>query len=523
MNSIKNIQDETPKVETSTDVYKKLLPYQHKHVDNLIKSLKKYKRSLDASDTGTGKTYCALAVAKLLNLKPFIICPKSVIPDWFQVIKYFNYSSYGVSNYELIKNCKYYKNEYMEKDKCPYVTSKTIVVDNKKSKSKNNKKQRVLFEWNELPKDCIIIFDESHKCKNNKTVSSDLMFTLSHYPNNILMLSATACDKPKLFAMFGYVLGLYDSIGEAANWMIKIGDMYDLSDKMEAVHKVLFNEYASRMNKTEAGDIFKKNTVIADIIDMDCCKEIQEEYKAIKEVLEDLKKKENNAEALAKLIYARQKIEMNKVPTFVKMIKDSVKKGFSVAIFVNFTDTLKKIGDGTKCKCFIYGDQTLTERNYAIKQFNSGKEKIIICNSKAGGIGISLHDTIGDHPRMTLISPTWSAQDLLQVLGRTHRSKAQTDTVQKIIFCNKTYEMEIAKIITKKIKNISYLNDGVENTYVIKNMINGVPVNTEENKNQEAFLYLETLYAKKQRLLEEIVETEEEIVKTQMNINKIFD
>ena len=521
MESIKDVLKEVPKVETSTDIYKKLLPYQHSHVDNIIKSLKKYKRALDASDTGTGKTYCSIAASKRLNLKPFIICPKSVIPDWFKVLKHFNHQCYGVANYELIKNCKYYKDNGMNKDKCPYVTSKTIVVDSKKSKAKNKKKKRVLFTWS-LPKDCIIIFDESHKCKNNKTVTSDIMFTLSHYPNNILMLSATACDKPKLFLLFGYVLGLYESVSEGSNWLIKISKMYDMEDKMKAVHKVIFNEYGSRMNKKDVGDIFKKNTVIADVVDMNCCKEIQEEYKVIKEVLEDLKKKESQAEALAKIIYARQKIEMNKVPTFVKMIKDNVKKGFSVAMFVNFTDTLRKIGDATKCKCFIFGEQTLNERNDAIKQFNSGKEKIIICNSKAGGVGISLHDTIGDHPRMTLISPTWSAQDLLQVLGRTHRSKAQTDTIQKIVFCNKTYEMEIAKIIAEKIKNISYLNDGIPNTYTIKNMINGVPVDPEADETNKTFLYLETLYAKKKRLEEEIKETDEEIVKVKQKINEMF-
>ena len=44
----------------------------------MIKSLHNYNIDIDASDTGTGKTYCALSIAKKLNLKPLIICPKSV-------------------------------------------------------------------------------------------------------------------------------------------------------------------------------------------------------------------------------------------------------------------------------------------------------------------------------------------------------------------------------------------------------------------------------------------------------------
>jgi superfamily II DNA or RNA helicase len=47
-----------------------LLEYQKSHVDKLIKSLNKYNIAIDASDTGTGKTYCALACAKQLGLKP---------------------------------------------------------------------------------------------------------------------------------------------------------------------------------------------------------------------------------------------------------------------------------------------------------------------------------------------------------------------------------------------------------------------------------------------------------------------
>jgi superfamily II DNA or RNA helicase len=53
-----------------------LLKYQIPHVNEMIRSLHIYNIAVDASDTGTGKTYCALSVAKMLNLKPLIICPK---------------------------------------------------------------------------------------------------------------------------------------------------------------------------------------------------------------------------------------------------------------------------------------------------------------------------------------------------------------------------------------------------------------------------------------------------------------
>ena len=53
---------------------------------------------------------------------------------------------------------------------------------------------------------------------------------------------------------------------------------------------------------------------------------------------------------------------------------------------------------------------------------------------QAGGVGVSLHDLHGGHPRMSIISPTWSGQDLKQVLGRIHRAGSKTPAIQKIVF-----------------------------------------------------------------------------------------
>ena len=88
---------------------------------------------------------------------------------------------------------------------------------------------------------------------------------------------------------------------------------------------------------------------------------------------------------------------------------------------------------------------------------------IIICNIQSGGTGISLHDTNGNHPRISLISPTWSAQDLLQVLGRIHRAMAKTNSIQKIIFCKGTFDENIGYILKNKINNILMLNNGNSN------------------------------------------------------------
>ena len=100
------------------------------------------------------------------------------------------------------------------------------------------------------------------------------------------------------------------------------------------------------------------------------------------------------------------------------------------------------------------------ERQTNIKNFMKNSEKVIICNIKAGGIGVSLHDIHGDHPRASLISPTWNSLDLVQSLGRIHRAGGKTKSLQRIIYAARTIEENIARKIKGKLKNLSSVNNG---------------------------------------------------------------
>ena len=57
-------------VEIDKNIQDNLLDYQILHVQNLIGALNNNNIAIDTSDTGCGKTYCALAICKQLNLEP---------------------------------------------------------------------------------------------------------------------------------------------------------------------------------------------------------------------------------------------------------------------------------------------------------------------------------------------------------------------------------------------------------------------------------------------------------------------
>ena len=93
---------------TKDEITKKLLSFQVAHVYQLMEVLDIKNRVIDASDTGTGKTYCAIATCALLKLTPFVICPKSVISNWVNVCREVEVPYLGVSNYEMLKGGNYY-------------------------------------------------------------------------------------------------------------------------------------------------------------------------------------------------------------------------------------------------------------------------------------------------------------------------------------------------------------------------------------------------------------------------------
>ena len=336
---------------------------------------------------------------------------------------------------------------------------------------------------------------KTHRCKNPTTVNHAILQAAAESPMKIMMLSATVCDKPENFALCGYVLGLYKRKRDAKSWIEKanrmcphdviagmpenstsatgfaamsVPDANRFSNTMAGVHAKLFPEHAARMRIADLGDAFPENQVLAECYDMNTAKEIEEQYKLIEEEVARLKKAEQRSGCvLAQILYARMRIEQLKIPTFIELAKKYRVEGNAVAIFVNFTMTLKTLAEELGTRCLIYGEQSLEERDKAIKDFEDDKEHIIICNIRSGGVGVSLHDTHGVFPRVTIISPSWSAQDVLQTLGRTHRANGKSKVRQRIVFCKGTIEERICEAMKKKIENIAALNDGSIKSYKI--------------------------------------------------------
>jgi superfamily II DNA or RNA helicase len=160
------------------------------------------------------------------------------------------------------------------------------------------------------------------------------------------------------------------------------------------------------------------------------------------------------------MLRARQQAELIKVPLFVEMAEDAIEDGMSVAIFVNFSETVRALSKRLDTNCVVWGENKGEERDRNIADFQADKKRVIIINVKAGGAGLSLHDLNGNYPRIALLSPTPSAVDLRQALGRVWREGGKTKALQKIVFVANTVEEEVCEKVKIKLQALDTINDG---------------------------------------------------------------
>jgi len=495
------------KVTLSNNVKAKLLSYQEPHVLKLVNILLKHKIALDNSDTGIGKSYAGIASGMELGKRFFIIAPKSTMYSWRNVVEYMGASCYDIVNYETAKNGKTYVNSrYLTRKKSPYIS---LVEPSPHDPLK------LVHKW-KLPSDAMIIIDEAHKCKGSNTDIGRFILSTKQLIEKkipVLLLSATICEKIQDMRIPFYLFGILPTIREFKGYIrklvlqypqyktapkrhfeIRLGDArkaqlaYETSRNNNQALMVYeeIKEYTSRIRIKDLGTRFPANQWYAQLYNADDANEIEEMHQRIAYLKERLRENPHSNH-LARIQKLKQEIELRKVPIFLEQAEEYLREGNSVIIFVNYLDTLHMLTQLLNIRCQIYGGQSVLERQEAIDMFQSNREKIIICQMKAGGVGIGLHDLTGDHPRVTLLNYPDQGSALLQALGRAPRIGAKSAVRQRIICVtsgdNKfSYEKKIMQNINRKLTNISAINDKDLDCYKrdVKKMIKKKPITVAE-------------------------------------------
>ena len=432
-----------------------LYDYQVSHATALTESLLNYGVAKDASDTGTGKTIVACVVAGNLDLsRVIVVCPKSVIPSWKRWLSQTAYKPDGatptsfVINYESLRTGNH-----------------ACLIRKKKS-----------FMWN-APRKTLIIFDEDHKCKGRLTLNARMLYAARKGGFPTLLLGATSFASPLEMDAIGYALGLHRGYRSYVDWLVKCCGCYKdrwgswknppqarYESVLQAIHDYIFPKRGSRMLISDIPD-FPRNNIIIDTYAVKDPEAVARAYVEIEKHWDALqeRKLDDGEGALVEMLRARQEIELAKIPILIDLTKSDMHARMSVVIFVNFRGTLEILEEKLKSVdphiATIHGGQTVDERQRSIDDFQANGASILIATIGSGGVGISLHDTTGEHPRSALICPSFSAIELRQSLGRIHRNGSRSVATQRIILASETIEDAVCMKLKDKLLAIDTIND----------------------------------------------------------------
>ena len=390
----------------------------------------------------------AARLALSMGRPTLVVCKKISIPAWDEVFEDAKVEDFAVINYEKLTMSK--KQCFVEK----------VVEKGKKPK----------FKWI-IPKNALIIFDEAQSMAGENSLTSRLLISAVRQGFHIHLASATIAENPmKMFAL-GYALGFH----QMTNWheFLKAnGCSWDdegyggwtyaaSSEAMIALGKRMIPAFGIRLRKDEL-DCFPERTIEAELIQV----ELEQVQRLAREMSEEIEKhnlvKVNDKDpenAFTMILRQRQEAELLKVPFIVKHLMKDVANGFSVCVFVNFTQTLRAIESRVSECITIIGGQDPSERSQAIARFQKNEVHIALANIAAGGVSISLHDLSG-RPRKSYISPSFSAIQVIQAVDRIHRANGMSPAHITLMCLAETAEEGVYRAVRHKARRISELNDG---------------------------------------------------------------
>lgn len=485
----------------SPEILSKLREWQRPAAEHLLSVLRNYDSAVDCSDPGVGKTYVAVAVACALNLPTLVVVPKISVTAWGRVAEYFG-DKFSVINYEKLRTGNTDFGRWENQDRIGegrqifhicQCCQQRVDLENPGAcfahplgiHCLETKKRNIRYGNFELhPAVKAVIFDEAHRCGGMDSLNAEMLIAAKRQKIKTLCLSATLATDPMKLRAIGYSLDLHGDRTAGTGkpnffqWAARHGcrripplpgirwavGVERQAQAMAAIRSQIIPARGVRLT-TDTIPGFPERSIELGIYDLDEGGGINRLYAEMAVAIASLKSRMLEDKAadhpLTELLRARQKVEILKVPVVEELVQDCLEKGLSVAIFVNFKATIDELRRRLKCSCFIDGSaEGCLNRQLSIDEFQANRSRVILANSEAGGISVSLHDLSGQHPRIGLVMPTFSAVTFRQVLGRLHREGAKSIAQYRVIFAARTVEEKIARALKQKLSNLDSLLDG---------------------------------------------------------------
>jgi superfamily II DNA or RNA helicase len=424
--------------------------------------LRRQRMFLCSATTGAGKTYLASAVARELGMPTLVVCPKIAISQWKSVIAGMGVGDgvIGVINPENLITSK--RNPFYSHD----------------------------GGWRNVPEGpALLIFDEMHRgaggiyklpkaggkgSGNKQALMAARWVNRSTPEHKFLALTATPADSPMKMQALGYLMGFHSFVAPSFyDWCRRHGcsmqargrqaafaftrDRLRAKAIMEGIRKDMGERFMSITPEEIPG--FPEETREVVLVDL-----AKEDYEGLVQAYAEMPElmKKPSRDSMVKLLRLRQQAEFCKASVLAGMAGDEEQDGNSIFICLNFTDARLRVQAELERAgvqfASIYGGQNERERQAGIAAFQANEVHVMVGMSSACGVALSLHDERHERPRVSLISPSYSASELVQALGRIRRVGG-THATQKIVLAAGSVEENVAKAVSGKVNNIGALTD----------------------------------------------------------------
>lgn len=378
---------------------------------------------------------CGAEIATRLKQPLIVVAPLSTLPAWRAELAERKIDPLDVINYEKLRS----------------------------KKSKWTKKEQGIWRWT-APDNTFIILDEAQKTKSPTSITGKIAVAAKSYTT--LLLSGSIAESPLHLRAGGYLLGLH-GLRNFWSWAKSHGcepcmfgglEFTGGLSALDKLHKEIIPEHGSQMNIEEMKEFLPENQIIYEPVDFGDTGQIQKLYEELEAELlilaESAKNDSKGAEILTAQLRARQQAELLKVPLLAERAADLMAEGSKVVVFLNFTAALEALSERLGGIPMISGQHG--DRQSIIESFQRDEIPILGVNMAAGGVGISLH---GKAPRQTLLSPSYTAVNIIQALGRAPRVGGG-HTTQHILSASGTIEEYVCKILRQKLEHIDVINNG---------------------------------------------------------------
>jgi primosomal protein N' len=425
-----------------------------------------------ADDVGLGKTITAWSAIRAMPdvTSVLIVCPLAVVAHWRRTIQ-----AMGDGGKDII---------LLNYDRL----GKLFEVSD--AARKRIKTKKGLARAGTAPALDVIVFDESHRCKNPTAARSKLAAKLVAGAGFCLWLSATAGQNPLelsyLAPLLAHATGARaKDLKDFEQWCIdqELGVTRGAYGKWEwrgnpadcaRVRALLFDAASAR---TAAAGIRRRpediagwpaiNRILLPLeLTPDARALYEEAWTAFRREFALAPRGKDPRSALAATLRLRQKSSLVRAAGTVELARELLENGHQVAISVAFLETLTALreaverGLGAIPCAAIHGGLSATQRENERLRFQRGDARIVLFTVEEG---ISLHQ--GEHgatPRSEIIHDLrWSAIQMAQIEGRCHRDGRFAQVYWT--YADATIEEQIARVVAGRIQTMKEMvGDDVE-------------------------------------------------------------